>query len=143
MDAALGAGVLAVGPQIDQESGRRAGPLHGGHEPAAPVPPQDKEPVTPGTVKPAPSQETPRDVALVPVTSPGALKGDSVVKLLDLATDKLPQPSKGEEYDAALLDALGKMADRNYADARTALDKARAAQDTEQVRFEIEKVGEV
>ncbi len=112
----------------------------GGREPAVPVPQQDSGPVAPGSVKPAPSQETPRDVAIVPAAGPGSLKGDGVVKLLDLATEKLPQLSKGEEYDAALLDALGKMADRNYADALTALDKARAAQDTEQVRFEIEKV---
>jgi tetratricopeptide (TPR) repeat protein len=110
----------------------------GTREPA-PVPSADKGPVAPGAAKPAPSVEAPRDLAVTPVGDAGT-RGDSLVKLLDLATDRAPQPSKGEQYDAALLEALGKMADRNYADALAALDRARAAQDTEQVRFEIEKV---
>src|SRR5690242_8583259 len=45
-----------------------------------------------------------------------------------------PEPSKAEKYDAALLDALGLLADRKYPQALTALEAARAIQDTEQVR---------
>src|SRR5262249_51577933 len=50
------------------------------------------------------------------------------------------QLSVQEKYDAALLDALNQMADKKYADALAALEAARALQDTEQVRLEIEKV---
>ncbi len=118
----------------------------GGQEPAARIQPQETEPVAPGSAKPAPSQDIRPLGPVTPVgTDPGAIKGngtpqDGLVKLLDLAADKAPQLSKAERCDAALLEALGKMADRNYADALAALDRARDAQDTEQVRFEIDKV---
>ncbi|HEX5272225.1 MAG TPA: hypothetical protein VFW33_17130, partial [Gemmataceae bacterium] len=113
----------------------------GGQDNASRVQQQDTAPDSPGAAKPAPSQEGPRNVAVTPVAGdPGAAKGDGIVRLLDLAADRAPQPSKAEQYDAALLDALGKMADRNYADALAALETARQAQDTDQVRLEIEKV---
>jgi tetratricopeptide (TPR) repeat protein len=51
-----------------------------------------------------------------------------------------PEPAPQEKYDSALLDALNLLADRKYADALTALEAARAVQDTDQVRLEIEKV---
>src|SRR5262249_26111383 len=50
------------------------------------------------------------------------------------------QLSVQEKYDAALLDALNQLADKKYTDALAALEAARALQDTEQVRLEIEKV---
>jgi tetratricopeptide (TPR) repeat protein len=111
----------------------------GGQQPGR-IDPQDTGPVTPGTLKPVPSSEA------TPVSAdPGMVKGessppDSILKLLDLPADKGPQLTKDERYDAALLEALGKMADRNYADALAALEQARAVQDTEQVRLEIDKV---
>jgi len=108
-----------------------------GGQPAAPhVEPHDDRPVTPGTVKPAPSQEA---SPAGPVT-PAAVRRDGLVKLLDLPADRAPQLTKDERYDAALLEALGKMADRDYPGAQAALEKARDVQDTDQVRLEIDKV---
>jgi tetratricopeptide (TPR) repeat protein len=105
----------------------------GGQQPAR-IAPQDTGPVTPGTLKPPPSSE------VQPTVRGDGYASTGLIKLLDLPADKLPQPTKDERYDAALLDALGKMADRNYADALTALQQARDVQDTEQVRLEIDKV---
>ncbi len=104
----------------------------GQQPPAARVDPQDGGPVAPGVAKPAPSLEA-RPVG-------GEAAADGIVRLLDLPADKAPQPGKAERYDTALLEALGKMADRNYADALAALERARDVQDTEQVRLEIDQV---
>ena len=52
----------------------------------------------------------------------------------------LRQPTPDELHDAALLEALGKLADRNYDEALLALERARAAKDTPQIRQEIERV---
>jgi tetratricopeptide (TPR) repeat protein len=101
----------------------------GGQQPGR-IDPQDNGPVEPAVLKPAPSAEGKSDTA----------RGDDLIKLLDLPADKAPQLTKDERYDAALLDALGKMADRNYADALAALERAREVQDTDQVRLEIDKV---
>ncbi len=49
-------------------------------------------------------------------------------------------PGPQERYDAALFEALGRLADGKYADALAALESARAARDTEQVRREIDRV---
>src|SRR5436305_4687148 len=79
-----------------------------------------------------------RDKEPVPIVVKGdASQQDAIVKLLDLPSDKAPQLSKAERCDAALLEALDKMADRKYADALAALEKAREIQDGEQVRNEI------
>jgi tetratricopeptide (TPR) repeat protein len=51
-----------------------------------------------------------------------------------------PEASPQEKYDAALLDALNLMAERRHAKALTALEAARALQDTEQVRQQIERL---
>jgi hypothetical protein len=106
----------------------------GKEQPAAHVEPPDGGPVAPATLKPAPT-EVRADGIATRGNSP-----DSLIKLLDLATDKAQQQTKEDRYDAALLEALGKMADRNYGDALAALEKARDCQDTEQVRREIDRV---
>jgi tetratricopeptide (TPR) repeat protein len=111
----------------------------GGQQPAR-VEPQDTGPVTPGTLKPPPPSEVrPGGPDAGTVKGDGA-SPDGLIKFLDLPADKVPQPTRDERYDAALLEALGKMADRNYPDALAALEKARDVQDTEQVRLEIEQV---
>ncbi len=51
-----------------------------------------------------------------------------------------PEPSPQEKYDAALLDALNLMAERKHTQALAALEAARAAQDTEQIRQQIERL---
>ena len=51
-----------------------------------------------------------------------------------------PERSAQEKYDAALLDAVNRMAERDYRAALLSLEAARAAQDTEQVRREIERM---
>lgn len=51
-----------------------------------------------------------------------------------------PEPSPQEKYDAALLDALNLMAERKYPKALAALEAARAVQDTEQIRQQIERL---
>jgi hypothetical protein len=49
-------------------------------------------------------------------------------------------PGQEEKYDAALLDAVNLLSERKYAQALAALEAARAIQDTEQVRREIQRV---
>lgn len=51
-----------------------------------------------------------------------------------------PEPTKQEQYDTALLNALNLLADRKHAQALAALEAARAIQDTEQVRQQIERL---
>ena len=48
--------------------------------------------------------------------------------------------SKQEQYDAALLEALNLAADRKYADALLKMADAKAIDDTEQIRQEIDKL---
>ncbi len=115
----------------------------GGDRPAAKVDPgKAEEPVAPGTAKPLSSHpEAPPPITRVgDGADPGAAKGDGVVKLLDLPAAAAPALTQAEKYDDALIDALGLMADRKYAEALTALEAARRAQDTEQIRAEIDKV---
>jgi tetratricopeptide (TPR) repeat protein len=56
----------------------------------------------------------------------------------------LPVPraeaSAQEKYDAALLEALNLVADRKYAEALVSLGAARALQDTDEIKREIEKI---
>jgi tetratricopeptide (TPR) repeat protein len=86
------------------------------------------------TDKPAP--ETPPPAP--PVGQPTiAQTVDPAIRPIDPTPVQL---SVQEKYDAALLDALNQLADKKYADALAALEAARALQDTEQVRLEIEKV---
>jgi tetratricopeptide (TPR) repeat protein len=73
----------------------------------------------------------------VPSAAPAAPDTGATTAAAPLAP---PDSGPQEKYDAALLDALNLLADRKYAEALTALEAARAAQDTEQVRLEIEKV---
>jgi tetratricopeptide (TPR) repeat protein len=109
----------------------------GGQPPAARVDPKDSDPDKPAR---------PDGPAITPVggdrdrVRDGGTGPDGIVKLLDLPTDRAPRLTAAERCDAALLDALDKMAERNYPDALAALEKAREAQDTEQVRLEIDKV---
>jgi tetratricopeptide (TPR) repeat protein len=73
-----------------------------------------------------------------PMGQPPLLQnGDQIVRPTDVTAVQL---SVQEKYDAALLDALNQLADKKYTDALAALEAARALQDTEQVRLEIEKV---
>jgi tetratricopeptide (TPR) repeat protein len=51
-----------------------------------------------------------------------------------------PELSQQEKYDAALLEALNLTIDRKYSQALIALERARACQDTEQVRQQIQRV---
>jgi tetratricopeptide (TPR) repeat protein len=103
----------------------------GKEQPAAHIEVPENGPAASATLKPASSA----DAIVTRNNSP-----DSLIKLLDLATDKEAQLTKEERCDAALLEALARMADRNYGEALTALEKAREAQDTEAVRREIERV---
>src|ERR1700687_1202550 len=48
--------------------------------------------------------------------------------------------SKQEQYDAALLEALNLIAERKYADALLKMAEARAIDNTEQIRQEIDKL---
>ena len=52
----------------------------------------------------------------------------------------LPELTAQEKYDAALWDALALVADQKLPEALAALEKARAVQDTEQVRREIARL---
>src|SRR5205823_3993792 len=54
-----------------------------------------------------------------------------------------PEPSAQEKYDAALLEALNYVAEKKYAEALVSLGAAKAAQNTEQVQREIDKVKEL
>ena len=67
--------------------------------------------------------------------------GTDVAALKPLFTPVAPpEASPQEKYDAALLDALNLMAERQHAKALAALEAARAAQDTEQIRQQIERL---
>lgn len=57
-----------------------------------------------------------------------------------LLPEASPEQSAQDRHDAALLDALGRMAEKDYIKALAALETARTAQDTEQVRREIERL---
>src|SRR5207253_8608162 len=48
-------------------------------------------------------------------------------------------PTKQDRYDAAFHEALGYLADKKYARALAALEDAKAIDDTEQVRHEIDR----
>src|SRR5947209_2602946 len=77
---------------------------------------------------------------LLPVSGPAAGSGDAVVTTADFLASRPPEASAQEKYDAALLDALNLAADGKLADALAALEAARAAQDTEQIRQQIERM---
>ena len=71
------------------------------------------------------------------------------VKPVDLVDDhsavatlvaRVTRPSDQERFDAALLDALGFLADKKYNQALLSLETARSIQDTEMVRQQIGKV---
>jgi tetratricopeptide (TPR) repeat protein len=51
-----------------------------------------------------------------------------------------PELNPQEKYDAALLNALNRIAEHKHAEALAALETARAIQDTEQIRQQIERV---
>jgi tetratricopeptide (TPR) repeat protein len=83
------------------------------------------------------------DPKLKPKPPVPVLVGDKVVgdhKDVDALVSSLTEPTQQERYDALLLDAFNALADRKYADALNSLETARAIQDTEQVRREIDKV---
>jgi tetratricopeptide (TPR) repeat protein len=82
---------------------------------------------------------------LVPADNPGdqpplVQTGDRIVRPVDIPLVPVPELSVQEKYDAALLDALNQLADKKYSQALAALEAARALNDTEQVRLEIDKV---
>ncbi len=67
--------------------------------------------------------------------------GSEVAALKPLFTPvAAPELSPQEKYDAALLNALDLMAERKHAQALAALETARAIQDTEQIRRQIDHV---
>jgi tetratricopeptide (TPR) repeat protein len=89
----------------------------------------------------APAAGTPAVPPATQVAQAPADAAPAAPPAADVAAAPVPaEPGPQEKYDAALLDALNLLADRKYAEALTALEAARAAQDTEQVRLEIEKV---
>ncbi len=78
--------------------------------------------------------------APAPPAAPPAAPADVAAKPPEVTPVTPPEPAPQEKYDAALLDALNYLADHRYADALASLEAARAAQDTDQVRLEIDKV---
>jgi tetratricopeptide (TPR) repeat protein len=89
---------------------------------------------------------SPRDVAQpeadkpVPVaTGPAAATADPS-KAIDTILANLAQPNTQEQCDAALLQALGQISEKKYADALASLETARALRDGEQIQEQIEHV---
>ncbi|HEV3263519.1 MAG TPA: hypothetical protein VG013_42175 [Gemmataceae bacterium] len=74
------------------------------------------------------------------VSGPGGPSGDAVVTTADFLAARPPEASAQEQYDTALLDALNLAADGRLSDALASLDAARAVQDTEQIRQQIERM---
>jgi tetratricopeptide (TPR) repeat protein len=81
-------------------------------------------------------QTTPVPVGEV---SPAAQAANSVGAEFELPP-VIAEPTAQEKYDAALLAALNLSGDRKYAEALASLEGARAVQDTEQIRLEMDKV---
>src|SRR5262245_52798732 len=108
----------------------------GRHEPrptADPVADNGKapsSPTLPGEAKGRPAADAPA----------GPQVDVSAKPALDLPLIAPPDLGAQEKYDAALLDALNLLADGKLTEALAALEAARAIQDTEQVRLEIDKL---
>lgn len=73
---------------------------------------------------------------------PAAPAGAAAVAVGGAEALRVTRPSGDSpgRYDAALLEALGRVAERRYPEALAALERARAEQDTEQVRDEMSRV---
>src|SRR5262249_25168078 len=95
-------------------------------EPREPIQPISDKPITPVQPEGAPT------VSLA--------QNDSIVKPADLPPLPALELTTQEKYDAALLDRLNQLVDKKYSQALAALEAARALNDTEQVRLEIDKV---
>jgi tetratricopeptide (TPR) repeat protein len=92
------------------------------------------------------SDDRPPTVVVVPAPTP-APAGQPAVPTAGVPTGAVAPvafeataPATVDRYDAALLDALARLADRRYADALASLEAARAIRDSEHVRGEIGKV---
>jgi hypothetical protein len=84
-----------------------------------------------------------RTPASATVTGPSALtllaNATDDAKAVQTLLTTYAAPSKQDRYDAALNEALGYLADKKYARALAALEDAKASDDTEQVRHEIDR----
>jgi tetratricopeptide (TPR) repeat protein len=78
--------------------------------------------------------------AALPVASPGVAAPLLSDKTPDTVVDALPEASKQERYDAALLDALNLLADRKLPQALNALRAAQQIQDTDQVQRLLDRI---
>ena len=68
---------------------------------------------------------------------------DPQARALDTLVTRIVEPTNQDRYDAALADAIDRLADRQYGPALAALKAAQQAQDNEVVRREIAKVSEL
>ncbi|HEV3084665.1 MAG TPA: hypothetical protein VGY66_33185 [Gemmataceae bacterium] len=93
-------------------------------------------------VPPAPGNNPGPQGSTVPFPAGLPLPGQSVNvdPVAGLVMDGLPQPSKQERYDAALIDALNLLADRKLSESLQAIRAAQGIQDTEQVRHLSERI---
>lgn len=96
-----------------------------------------KDPATKGGEQPVAPPVTILGAGQPAIGSDSAIQ--DVLRLYDqVASAPLANPQIN--YDAALFSAVNLRADRRYPEALKALEGARAIQDTEQVRLEIEKL---
>ena len=70
----------------------------------------------------------------------GGPAGDRVLASADFLPTRPAEATPEEKYDAALLDALNLAVDGKLADALASLEAARAVQDTDQIRQQIERM---
>lgn len=108
---------------------------------AKPAPQPPAVAVVPDDAPPQQTRELITPVATNPTIPPDAVAPPiDPDKKLDVLLASLTGPSAQERYDTALLDALNQLADKKYAEALAALEGARAIQDTDVVRREIDKI---
>src|SRR5260370_12149035 len=91
---------------------------------------------------PAPKDDPPTPVVIVDDKKPDKIpppKVDDSGKSADPAGSPAGL-TKQEKYDAALLEALNLVADQKYTDALLKMAEAKAIDDTEQIREEIDKL---
>src|SRR5262245_36541312 len=86
---------------------------------------EPRPPVNPAPEEGASSRDRKPDTPAIPVSDPGPRRPL-------FAESPLPEPAAQDKYDAALLDAVDRMAEKKYEQALVAMEAARAAQDTEQ-----------
>ncbi len=101
----------------------------------APAPPPDPVAVQP-TPGPVPVVDAPRGGQVEPVV----LVADEYGRMHDRIFNSFAEPSRKDRYDAALLDAIGHIAEQKYNLALLDLQTAQGLDDSELVRTEIARV---